>query len=56
MMKIFNWIILCSALLISVGSLAGCDVEKGPAEKAGEAIDEGIEEVADEIDDATDAK
>ena len=56
MMKISNWVLLVAALCISVGSLTGCDTNKGPMEKAGEAIDEGVEEVADEIDDATDDK
>lgn len=32
--------------------LTSCE-KKGPAEKAGEKIDEAAEEVADEIDDAT---
>lgn len=33
------------------GFLFGC--EKGPAERAGENIDEAVEEVQDEVDDAT---
>ena len=33
------------------GFLIGC--EKGPAEEAGENIDEAVEEVQDEVDDAT---
>ncbi|MGB3609353.1 MAG: hypothetical protein WA987_03170 [Cellvibrio sp.] len=33
------------------GFLIGC--EKGPAERAGENIDEAVEEVQDEVDDAT---
>lgn len=43
--------------IVSLGSLgaltlASCK-EKGPMEKAGESIDEAVEEVGDEIDDAT---
>ncbi|WP_169819425.1 hypothetical protein [Pseudohongiella acticola] len=37
--------------LVSVLGLAACD--QGPAEEAGENIDEAMEEVGDEIDDAT---
>lgn len=37
---------------ITMFSLAACQ-EQGPAERAGENIDEAIEEVGDEIDDAT---
>lgn len=33
------------------GFLVAC--EKGPAEKAGQKIDEAVEEVQDEVDDAT---
>lgn len=32
--------------------LVGCDAPKGPAEKAGERIDESIEDTKDAIDDA----
>jgi hypothetical protein len=38
------------AALFSIG-LVAC--EKGPAERAGENIDEAFEEIGDEIDDAT---
>jgi hypothetical protein len=37
------------------GTLIGCE-EQGPAEKAGENVDEGVEEMKDEVDDATDAR
>lgn len=33
------------------GFLIGCD--QGPAEEAGQEIDEAVEEVQDEVDDAT---
>ncbi|MEE4304905.1 MAG: hypothetical protein V2J19_12230 [Wenzhouxiangella sp.] len=60
--KLFN--ILCALLLaLSVGMLAGCE-QQGPAEEAGEEVDEAVEEagdnmeeaaeeVEDEVDDAT---
>ena len=38
-----------------LGSLAGCG-NKGPAERAGENVDEAVEEMKDEADDATDAR
>lgn len=39
-------------LLFGVVGLSGCE-EKGPMEKAGEQMDEGVEEIKDEIDDRT---
>lgn len=33
--------------------LSGCDSNDGPVEKAGQKVDEGIEEAGDEIDDHT---
>lgn len=43
------------ALMISLGALTltGCD-DSGPAEEAGESIDETAEDTADGFDDATD--
>ncbi len=38
--------------IVAVLGLAACD-QGGPAEEAGENIDEAMEEVGDEIDDAT---
>tara|TARA_R100001039_G_C1851798_1_gene112435 strand:+ start:3618 stop:3761 length:144 start_codon:yes stop_codon:yes gene_type:complete len=38
--------------IIAVLGLTACE-QQGPAEEAGEQIDEAAEEVADEIDDAT---
>jgi len=40
---------------IVLGSLAGCG-NQGPAERAGENVDEAVEEMKDEVDDATDAR
>lgn len=36
-------------------ALSGCVEEKGPLEKAGESIDEAVEEAGDKIEDATDS-
>lgn len=46
---------LLIAMFLVTGASAGitgCE-EKGPAEKMGESIDEGVEEFADEVDDNT---
>lgn len=49
--KLFN--ILCALMLaLSVGMLAGCE-EQGPAEEAGEEIDEAVEEAGDEMEEAS---
>ena len=40
-------------LALSVGLLAGCQ-EQGPAEEAGENIDEATEEAADAVEEAVD--
>jgi hypothetical protein len=37
------------------GPLGGCE-EQGPTEKAGENADEAVEEMKDEVDDATDVR
>ncbi len=48
--KLFN--ILCALLLaLSVGILAGCE-QQGPAEEAGEEVDEAVEEAGDEMEEA----
>jgi hypothetical protein len=51
-----NWLrkrLVWGAMLVSLGgALAAC--EEGPAENAGEAIDETAEEAGDAVDDATD--
>lgn len=39
--------------IVAVLGLAACE-QDGPLENAGEQVDEAAEEVADEIDDATD--
>lgn len=38
--------------IVAVLGLAACE-QQGPAERAGENIDEAAEEIGDEIDDAT---
>lgn len=46
---------ILSALLIALGlTLAGCAEDQGPAEKAGENIDESMEQAGDKIEGATD--
>lgn len=39
--------------LLSLG-LAACEDEQGPAEEAGEEVDEAVEEAGDEVEEATD--
>ena len=39
--------------LLTLG-LAACEEEQGPAEEAGEEIDQAVEEVGDSIEEATD--
>ncbi|MEQ9617161.1 MAG: hypothetical protein RLN60_03905 [Phycisphaerales bacterium] len=43
---------LASALALSGAALSGCD--DGPAEEAGETVDEAIEDTADAVEDAAD--
>lgn len=50
--KLVN-ILFALLLALSVGMLAGCE-EQGPAEEAGENIDEAVEEAGDEMEDAAD--
>lgn len=45
-------ILLMTFALSSVGFITACD-DKGPAEEAGEAIDETVEDTGDAIEDAT---
>jgi hypothetical protein len=46
---------LCLALLVGTIGLMGADCDdEGPIEKAGEKVDEGLEEAGDEIEDAVD--
>lgn len=51
----FNLHTLILACLLVPMSMAflGCDTQDGPAEKAGEKMDEAAEEIQDEVDDAT---
>jgi len=52
MKKILLSLALAAAFMMS---LAGCVEEEGPLEKAGEAVDEAVEEAGDKIEDATDS-
>ena len=40
--------------LFLLGAVAACDDNDGPAEQAGEAIDDAAEDVGDAVEDATD--
>lgn len=43
------------ALMMALGlTLAGCSDDQGPAEEAGEQVDETMEETGDEVEEATD--
>jgi predicted small lipoprotein YifL len=46
--------LLTAAALVALLSLAGCGDDDGPAEEAGESVDEAVEEAGDEIEEATD--
>lgn len=50
--KLLN-ILFAVLLALSVGVLAGCE-EQGPAEEAGEEIDEAVDEAGDELEEAGD--
>lgn len=54
-MKTHPMLYVLLALMIGLGglTLAGCD-DSGPAEEAGESIDDTAEDTADGFDDATD--
>ena len=41
-------------LVAMLAVLSGCEEEKGPAEKLGEAIDQSIEEAGDAVEEAVD--
>lgn len=43
---------LAALLLATPLALAGCEREKGPAERAGEKIDDATEKAAEKLDDA----
>lgn len=49
----WNPIALCTLVLTALIGLSACQ-EKGPAEKAGENIDNAVEEMGDKIENATD--
>lgn len=50
-MKIISYVLMAAVLGLP---LAGCDSNKGPAEKMGESIDEGLDNTRDKLDDAAD--
>lgn len=45
--------VLSAALVLALPALGGCAHEEGFFEDAGESVDEAVEEVRDEVDDAT---
>ncbi len=51
--KILSRALLLAFVIGSLGMVSACE-DKGPAEKAGEKIDESIEEAGDEIEESTD--
>jgi hypothetical protein len=51
--KMLSRALLISFVIGSVGLVSACE-DKGPAEKAGEQIDETVEETGDAIEEATD--
>lgn len=52
-MRIFKTLALMLALGLSL-TLAGCDGDDGPAEKAGEKIDNAVEKAGEKVEEATD--
>lgn len=50
--QVLSKVLLMSFVLSIAGFVTACD-NQGPAEEAGEAIDESVEEAKDVIDDAT---
>lgn len=50
-MKLFPLWMLSGLLLASL-SITACDANKGPAEKAGEKVDQAVEDTGDAIEDA----
>lgn len=51
--KLLCRVLLMAFALSSFGLVAACD-NQGPAEEAGEAIDDSVQEAGDAIEDATD--
>ncbi len=51
--KMLSRALLLAFVIGSLGMVSACE-DKGPAEKAGEKIDESIEEAGDEIEESTD--
>ena len=54
MNSIVKTFIAASSAAFLAGGLAACDDNDGPAEQAGEKIDEATEEAADAVEDAAD--
>lgn len=54
MKRILQYVVLLACVSFGLTAFPGCENDEGPAEEAGEAIDEAGEEAEDELDDATD--
>lgn len=53
-MKLFPlWML--SALLLASLSITACDANKGPAEKAGEKVDQAVDDAGEAMEDAGEA-
>jgi len=52
-MKLHKLLLLISLTFVG-GALAACDVNKGPAEKAGEHIDNAVDNAGDKIENSAD--
>lgn len=50
--RLLSKVLLMSFVLSIAGLVTACD-NQGPAEEAGEAIDESVDETSDTLDDAT---
>lgn len=44
-----------AALLLAVAPITGCDRQEGPAEEAGEEIDQAVEEAGEQVEEAGEA-
>lgn len=51
--KMFSRALLLAFVIGSLGMVSACE-DQGPAEEAGEQIDETIEEMGDEVEESTD--
>lgn len=50
MQKLLNTLLLGSLLTLGIVHTYGCDKKDGPAEEAGEAIDDAVDDMKDKVD------